>query len=278
VPPRRLDPHGGATSLNMASARRLGRRTGIVLDIAIVVVLVSHLVAFVVLRNTQIRHDGEARGIAAWMHDQGHERLAWPEQLRAAVPALLDNGVTPVLVDPDVAPQQLAVNQTRVAVTQGDSDLAGITRGQFRTGSLTARMVDLEAAAATPLRPGQYVSQNIARPYIFSPVRDSRLITPDEPFTMTLTLAPGRYVLSVEVFDPELAASLRVSATANRQTLAAATMMLDPVVKEPAELPFAVSGRAALAVNVRVAVANAPNSTTTAFMHEWSVTRTDRTP
>jgi hypothetical protein len=247
----------------------------ILIEIAIVVVLVSHLAAFIILRNNQVRYDGEARAIAAWMHDHGRERLAWPEELRAAVPTLLDSGVTPVLVDSEVAPQQLAVNDTDVAVTHGTSDLADISRGEFEAGSLTARVVDLEAAATMPLRPGEFVGQDIARPYRYAPLRDSRPITSDDPFRTTLTLSPGRYVFAVEAFAPERGVQLLRSVAANGQTLAASTGALALYVLGPAELAFAVRGTDTQAVMLRVAIAGGGDST--AFMHGWSVTRLDRT-
>jgi hypothetical protein len=247
------------------------RTRNLLIDIAVVVILVTHAAAFVVIRQHRTRNDGEARAIAEWMHDNGEDRVAWPEDLRGTVPALLSAGVTPVLVDDaQVASQQLAVNDTGVVVTRHGNRLADVTGETFEAGDLTAHLVDLDAAAATPLEVGDFVGQNVARPYRYAPIRNSLRLTPDEPFTTELTLDPGSYRLAVEAFSPQRGRDLVVTvATKPRQR---ENIRLRPVVQAPIVVPFTVGPNDAQPVLVRLAVAG--DGAAQAFVHQWTVQRT----
>ncbi|HEX5096825.1 MAG TPA: hypothetical protein VFX21_12450 [Acidimicrobiia bacterium] len=248
------------------------RTRNLLIDIAVVVILVSHAVAFVVIRQHRTRYDGEARAIASWMHDQGEDRVAWPAELRGSVPALLSANVTPVLVDDArVAPQQLAVNDTGVVVTRDGDRLGDVTGESFDAGDLTAHVVKLDAAAATPLASGDIVGQNIARPYRFAPIRNSLRLTEDEPFRMELTLDPGRYQLAVEAFAPQRQRDLVT--TIATKPVQRTTTRLRQVVQAPIVVPFTVGPDDAQPVKVRLAVAG--DGKPQAFVHQWTVRRTD---
>ena len=245
------------------------------LDIAIVAVIVVHVAAFLILRERQQRFDNDAREVAAWMAELDLERVAWPAAHREAVPALLDAGVIPVLVDPDVAPQDLAVNDTGVLVVNGPPPdrLTATLSDERDLGSLTAYRVDLGRAASAPLAPGEAVGEEIARPYVYAPLRDSEVIRTGEPFRTALRLAPGRYVFSAELFDPMRRSSARLSARIRGRSLAAETMRLGPVVDEPTTLEFVVGGDRPRPVAVTVARRGPDGAQGTALMHAWHVER-----
>ena len=249
------------------------------LDVAIVAVIVVHVGAFFVLRERQHRFDDEVREIAAWMESDGLERLAWPAGHREAVPSLLGDGLTPVLVDPDVAPQDLAVNDTSVLVTSGapPDRLAGVLTDELDVGSLTAHRVDLERAASIPLEPGESVGEQISRPYVYAPLRDSLIIGPGESFSRTLQLAPGRYVLSAELFDPTETSAARLAVTTPLGAIARETMRLRPVVHEPTTLGFVVEGARSRPVTVAVVRQGPAGEPDTVLMHAWQVQRRETT-
>ena len=262
---------------------RLGERVSpriryALLDVAIVAVIVVHVAAFFVLRERQQRFDAEAREVATWMAELDLERVAWPAAHREAVPALLDAGVTPVLVDPDVAPQDLAVNDTGAIVVSGPPSgrLTATLSDERDLGSLTAYRVDLERAASTPLAPGETVGEEIARPYVYAPLRDSEVIPTGEPFRTTLRLAPGRYTFSAELFDPTHRSSARLSARIRARVLTGETVRLRLVVYEPTTLEFVVPGDRPQPLTLVVA-RRGDGGRGTALMHAWQVERQDST-
>jgi hypothetical protein len=250
------------------------RTRNLLIEIAVVVILVAHAVAFVVIRQQRTRYDGEARAIASWMHDNGEDRVAWPDDLRGTVPALLSADVTPVLVDEEnVAPQQFAVNDTGVVVTRGDVEqVADVVGESFDAGDLTAHLVNLDEAAAIPLAVGDSVGQNIARPYRYAPIRNSLRVTSDDAFAMPLTLAPGSYTLAVEAFATDRGTELVLAVgtdPAQRERV-----RLARVVRRPIEMTFTVDDDDGQPVTVRFATQGNPERRH-AFVHQWQVERTD---
>jgi hypothetical protein len=248
------------------------RRLGFLIDVAVVVVLVAHAAAFVALRRHQSRDDGDARAIAAWMLERHEDRLAWPRKLRSAVPALLDAGVTPVLTDDPVAPQQLVVNDAPIVVTRAASAARDLTLEEFRTGPLIARRVDLERAARVPLRTGETVGEQIARPYVFSPLRDSRRLRDGEPMRRSLLLAPGTYAVHVEAFRPHRGGSLRLLVTEGFLPLTKKQFPFAAIVEHPFVAEFRVPAGGSQTVNVTFTaqdVAGRP-----AYLNRWQLVRT----
>jgi hypothetical protein len=242
------------------------------IDVGIVTVLVAHVAVFLVLRHDQTRHDGQARAIAAWMRDHDETRVAWPKTYRSAVPALLAAGVTPVLVDDaHVAPQQLALNQTGVAVTRGRSRLDPVTTDTRRFGSLTARLVNEKAAALIPLDGGDEIGQEIARPYIFAPIRNSLSVDSTHSFTTTVTLAPGKYALRVDAFSTTKHTRLVVEAgTVPAERVAIAMRPADP---GPQTLGFRVKERGRrVRVQFRLSAEDA-NAHKQVYVHGWALER-----
>jgi hypothetical protein len=245
----------------------------LLIEVAVVVVLVGHAAAFVVLWRHQARYDGEARAIAGWMHERHEERLAWPRDLRTAVPALLDAGVTPVLTDDPPAPQQLAVNATPVVVTRHAGAVDDLAIDEFREGPFVARLVDLERAALVPLRTGEVVGEQIARPYVFAPVHDSRLLANGKAMRTMLLLAPGSYVLQVEAFVARSNGMLQVPVTVGFRLLARKQFALASTVERPLELAFRVPAGRAQTVTISF-IAQQTNERTPAFLDRWQLERT----
>lgn len=253
---------------------RARRRALLALDVAIVAVLVAHVTAFALARADQHRHDGDAEAIAAWAQARGVERIAWPAELRAAVPALLDAGATPVLVDTDpLVPQQLALNRAPVVVARHAAAApATIERARFTRGPFTVQHVDLDAARAVPLRTGQSVGEEISRPYRYAPLRDSRRIPPEEPMTLRFSLAPGRYRFAVEAFDPERRARVVLTVGSGSGRLAREDVRLEEVVRRPHEVEFEVGTEGVQPVVVR-ASARGDGADASALVHAWRLER-----
>jgi hypothetical protein len=252
------------------------------IDVAVVAVVAAHVAAFAVLRHEQVRYDGQAKEIAAWMHERGQTRVAWPEELRQAVPTLLDAGVTPVLVGSRDPPQQLAVNETGVVVTTSPNRWRAVTRGRFVAGDLVARLVDLDAAARTPLTGRQVLSQAVSRPYRYAPIRESQELTATRQFTVTVTLSPGKYMLGVEAFDPTRTFSLELTASMPDALLARQVRRLPPVaedpanpvfVQEPTTLRFEVEGITARRIEIGLTPVGEPGTRAMALMHGWRLAR-----
>jgi hypothetical protein len=258
------------------------RVRNLVIDIAIVAVIGVHLIAFLAIRGSQARYTDEAADIATWAQSQGVSRIAWPDDLRAAVPTLLDAGVTPVLFDPpELNAQQLVINDTAVVVTRGEPDgLDGLTTAQHPSGSLEANLVDLDAAALRPLDVGQAVEVEYSRPYLYAPILDSHRLVVGEPLEIPVTLARGEYVFTTEVFDPDVLLALGLTAAADGGPPLAQVYELAPVVYEPQELRFAVTGSGPQPFVLKMevfftdGVGTSDENAADAILHRWSLDRT----
>jgi hypothetical protein len=250
----------------------------ILIDVAALAVVVGFGFAFLVTRHDQTRYDSAARAIADWSQRQGPTRIAWPVAQRAAVPTLLHTHVTPVLFDAQHAvAQQFAVNDTAVVVTSEGHDgpaarqLDAATRAQFRSGEFLARLVDLSVLARVPLAPGESVSQEISRPYVYAPLRDSLAITSSSPLKTNLTLDAGRYVVSIEAFHPTGPARMRITATHDSGAIAASTRRVQNVVNAPTTMSFAIpSGGAG---SITISFRSNESSGSPVLVHGWSVER-----
>jgi hypothetical protein len=257
-----------------------------VIDIAIVVVLVGALSAFVVLRAEQHRDDDAAADIAAWAEEQGIDRVAWPIERRGAVAALLAAGVTPVLYDPEEsASQDAAVNDTGVLVTDDPDDFEGLQLGasdRFEAGGLTAALVDVEFVAGVPVEPGRRVGQEISRPFVYAPIADPLPITAAEPFSFDVELEAGRYVFEAAVFDPADGLDVdpgpvtgRVAVAAAGEPVHAVDVLLGPLVEQPVAVPFEITAEDEGPVTLSISVLAPPTDQgrTVAYLHAWSVAR-----
>jgi hypothetical protein len=255
----------------------------LLIEIGVVVVLGVHLVAFAAIRNDQQRYADEARDIADWALAHDVARIAWPADLRAAVPALLDAGVTPVLVEPsEVNAQQLVLNDTPVLVGRDlPADLDEVTADRHEAGALDAALVDLDAAAPQPLDDGEAVEIEYSRPYIYAPIRDSQPLVVGEQLEFPLTLAPGSYVLRTEAYDPETSLDMILSAIRGDGTPMFVAHELKERVFEPQELRFDVPGTEPQEVELRIEVwprADAEpgdEETAGAILHGWTMERVD---
>jgi hypothetical protein len=245
------------------------------IDFCVVVILVGFGAAFVLARHDQTRYDSEARAIATWARDQGVSRIAWPEDRRASVPTLLGEGITPVLVDDgDVVAQHLALNRSSVVVTGNGSPSVPIV-DSFRADELVAHLVDLSRASSIPLTGRDSAGEQISRPYVYSPLQDSRRIERGAPFRAHLLLTPGRYLLTVEAFDPERASRLRITAATGGRSLADITRPAMPIVMEPTSVSFRVPGTDA--APVRLSLMTVGGTDAAVLMHGWSIERVGRT-
>jgi hypothetical protein len=221
------------------------------------------------LRAEQHRYDDEARAVASWASALGADRVAWPEELRQAVPALLDADVQPVLVDSGVPTQSFAINRTSVVVTRGSTTRAVsvVERDRQAFGTLTAHLVDLEAAAREPLPVGAVATVEIARPFVYAPLRAS-LPVGARPFTATVTLQPGRYRFEADVFSPA-GGQGRLRAESGRTVLRERTVTLGPLVEAPTALEFELAP--SHGTSVRLTVTASPGPDSNAFMHAWRI-------
>jgi hypothetical protein len=247
------------------------RLRDILVDLAVVAVIVVFGAAFFVARRDHARYDGDARAIAKWALDQGVNRIALPQDLRASVPVLLHNNVVPVLVDQgQLAAQQLAVNDTPVVVTRGEPPLNVTTQRRYTSGPFVARLINLGEAANVPLDAGQHVGEEISRPYRYAPLRNSRVIAQSKPFAVPVRLGPGRYVFTSEVFDPQERASVRLVVSEGTRVLGEATRRASRIVQAPTELPFSVFGSQPIEVVLGTEAVSADSSV---LLHAWRLTR-----
>jgi hypothetical protein len=245
------------------------RWPALLLDIGVVVVIVGFAIAFFGFRAQHHRDDGDARAIAKWARSHDVERIAWPRDLRGAVPALLAAKTTPVLVDPSTPAQAFALNQTGVVVTHDDAprSLAGIERARRSFGALDAHLIDLGKAAFEPLPAGAVAEVEIARPYLYAPLRDS-VDLQRAPLSTTLVLAPGRYRFEADVFAPH-GGDATLRAVTGSQPIADRTVALAQVVQRPTPLDFEVAGAPGSRSTVTITVTAGPGSR--AFLHAWRV-------
>jgi hypothetical protein len=271
------DAAGTFSPMRGASAAGGGASTRswlLVLDIAICAVLVLSAISVVAVRAQLHASDGDAVAIADWARGRGLTRVAWPDDRREAVPALLAAGVTPVLV-PAVSPpaQLLALNATPVLVTTDQDDLASLSRDELRSGPYIARVIDLGKAGAVPIADGESIGEQISRPYVFSPLRDSRRVLPGQPWSAPVTLAAGHYLLRVAVFDPQYKGFAALSAAIGDRPLGATTpKRLETGVIEPIRVEFDVTDEAAV-VQLELVVTGPPGAV--GAVHEWDLHRQD---
>lgn len=245
-------------------------------------VLGAHLAAFLAIRSSQTRYTDEASDIAEWAEAEGVSRIAWPDELRAAVPTLREAGITPVLYDPpELNAQQLVLNDTPIVVTRDSSDpFADISTDEHSAGSLDAQLVDLEATSTVPLDTGQSIEMEYSRPYLYAPILDSHRLEVGEPLQVPATLAAGTYVLTTEAFDHDVRLALTLSARPHDGTPVAQQYELAPVVFEPQIFGFGVEDLDAGPFTIQMEVtpvAGAPeggDTPTSAFLHRWSLERT----
>jgi hypothetical protein len=243
------------------------------LDAGIILVLVGGLVAAGLAWHREHSHDGDARAVAAWMHDHHEQRVAWPTSLRSSVPALLAAGVTPVLVDDNTPVQDYAVNDTPVVVSSSPKTVVGSTTRTFKEGSLTVHLLDAKTAAATTLAAGQSVGQEFSRPYRFSPFLPSRQVSSEHPLVVHLSLRPGLYQLTVDAFDPTVRNDL-VLTVGPPEPIVRSKTKLAVIVMNPAVLDFNVgathSGTTAVPVTLTIS-ATGPTSPATALVNGWQL-------
>jgi hypothetical protein len=243
-----------------------------VIDITVVVILAGFCAAFLVARNDQTRHDDEARAIATWAREQGVTRIAWPEDLRESVPTLVGERVTPILVnDSDIVPQNIAVNRTPVVVTRAGGNPGVPALDSFRAGALVAQLVDLSVAGGVPLAGDDSAGEEIARPYVYAPLRDSRRIAAGSPFTTRLVLSPGEYVVAIEAFDVERGSRLRITAATGFRSLTDVTRQVENIVREPTIVSFSVPRTVAVSVRLRFIAVGGHNAAV--LIHRWSIER-----
>lgn len=247
------------------------------LDIALCAVILVVGAGVVTTRARLHSYDAAAKEIASWAAAQGIARIAWPADRREAVPALLASGVTPVLVDSATPPaQDLAINSTPVLVSTDRGHLAVLTRAELQVGDLHAAVIDLAAAAKVPLAKGEALGEQISRPYLYAPLRDSLQVRASKPMVVPVTLAAGHYVLTMAVFDPGSKASATLAATRRGAPLAATTMRLPSVVTTPMRIELDVADPVPAAVDLRLVVTG-PGSGGNGYIHEWELRREDGT-
>lgn len=245
-------------------------------DVVAVAAILAVLVVSIVVVVRQRAYDDEAADVAAWAQDRGVERVAWSADKREAVPALLDAGVVPVLVESSAPVQQYAIAQTGVVVADGGEQAPALVQDSHRFGDLTAYVIDLDAAASVPLAVGDTVSEEISRPYRYAPLHPSAVVLPGESFRRDLYLEPGRYEVTVEAFvgvdDEKGHTSLVVLFALLGGDVVGGGGIINNVVEEPLvvdiELPEGPSSAVRLAIGP-VDGEGAPS----ALIHAWSVTR-----
>lgn len=245
-------------------------------DVLVVITIVSVVAIAALVIVGQRAYDDEATDIAAWARERDVERVAWPSELRQAVPALLDAGVVPVLVDGSEPPQQFAVAQTGVVVTRVGAAMPALATASHRVGDLVAYEVAIDEAGSVPLGVGDTVSEKISRPYRYAPLYPSAVIPPGESFDRDLILEPGRYEVTVEAFvgvkASELSANLIVGLEPAAGELAVAAGPIGAVVEEPLVLELIVTEGSSSAVRLRMGTMGAADSPDV-LVHGWSVTR-----
>lgn len=245
-------------------------------DVLVVATIATVLVVAGLVFIRQRAYDDAAADIAAWARDQGADRVAWPADAREAVPALLDGGVIPVLLDEPVPPQQYAVARTDVVVTKVGAPSPAYVVESHRTGDLIAHRVDLDEAGSVPLEVGDTISEEISRPYRYAPLRPSASLPPGEVLERELSLEPGRYEVRVEAYvgieaEAPVAALLVVLAPAGGDFLADGGRV-DRVVHEPLVVELTVPDGLGPEAVLGIGPFGEPG-TPTVFVHGWSISR-----
>lgn len=247
-----------------------------VADLVVVATIVSVLVFTALVIVRQGAYDGAATDIAAWSRERDVERVAWPTELREAVPALLDAGVVPVLVDGSEPEQQYAISRTGVVVTKAGAQAPALEVASHRVGDLIAYEVAIDEAGSVPLAVGDTVSEKISRPYRYAPLYPSAVIPPGESFDRDLFLEPGRYEVTVEAFvgveASDSSANLVVAFEPTDGEPVVDAGAIGAIVEEPLVIELVLPEGTSSAVRLRMGTMGAPDSPD-ALVHAWSVTR-----
>ncbi len=193
------------------------------------------------------------------------------------MPALLAAGVTPVLVDPDVAAQQLAVNRTPViATTEGDRPPLAPT-ATFDAGAFTASMIDLDVAKTVPLEVGEHVGVEYARPYRYAPIGPSLPIQPGGPVRVDLRLASGSYDVRAEMLSTTEDASFVVGIQVEDGVLTTFDLDVGNASQKLEAIPIVIGdGADASILDVVVYVATYPTDAVPkpiGYLHSWRLDR-----
>jgi hypothetical protein len=190
--------------------------------------------------------------IASSLVEQRIDRVALPISMRPEVPQLLEKGITPVLYDPiHTAAQQFSLLNVTYKI-QGDPP------------SLTR--LDLDTLCTTPISPGRSIREEFSRPYIYSPIQPSYMLTPETPLERSLFLFEGRYELSLEVAHRKNSPppTISVLIAVGDAPVARASFVAKRVVFEPTRIPFEVpssAGDAELTIE----------TTSAAYVHAWQL-------
>ena len=243
-------------------------------DLLVATTIVAVVAGAVVVVVRQRSDDGAAAAIAAWATDRGSERVAWPPERRAAVPALLASGVVPVLIDASAPAQQYAVARTEVVVTRVGEPAPDLVVESHREGDLVAHRVDLEEAGTVPLEVGDTVSEEISRPYRYAPLRPSTSVPPGDALERELHLAPGRYEVAVEAYvgieDDDATTSIVLAPAGG--DLVADGGQVGRVVEEPLVVELVIPEGTGPGTRLGIGPLG-DSGTPTLLVHGWSVTR-----
>jgi len=265
----------------MHEASRGARRGALLaLDVGICAVLLVFAVSFVAIRSNLHQYNSDAEAIAQWATSLGKTRIAWPADKREAVPKLLASDVTPVLVaSPHPPAQQLFVNNTPILVTTDPDYLSSLSTDQFQSGPFTARVIDLIKAHSVPIANGEAIGEQVSRPYLYAPLRNSRPIAAGKPWATKVILEAGHYSFTVAIFDPRARGIGTLTVGIGDKQLATKASRLQSAMFTPMSVEFDVPDKKPVAVDIKIAVTGpATGGAVNGFVHEWEVRRQDRAP
>src|SRR5690606_20812360 len=116
------------------------------------------------------------------------------------------------------------------------------------------------------------VGQEFARPYVYSPLHDSRPLTAEEPLTRDLWLAPGTYTFNLRALSPEPgggAATVVLAAGDRRGDPERVEVELGPVADEVSTVRFVVPGSAPRMVTLQASVRTGDTDEHPVRVHRW---------
>jgi len=169
---------------------------------------------------------------------------------------------------------------TPVLVTRGaPHGFEDVTTDTTSAGSLVATLLDLGPASSQALDVGQSVAVEYSLPYVYQPIEDSFPLKVGDPLRIPVTLAPGDYVFTTEVIDPELLLTLTLSATPDGGAPVTQVHKLTGLVEAPQELRFTAEDPVTVRYTLQIQVDPIEGAdlrrknADVARMHRWSLER-----
>lgn len=211
-------------------------------------------------------------------------KIAIPIEMRKEVSHFLNNGITPLLYDPETAAPQLfafhEVSYLLIDAAVEDERIASFAKQKQKIGSYDLLELALDNALRSPLLPGQSIPKEYSRPYIYIPLKNSRSIKNKEGVSYQYFLAPGKYLFSLEAFNKKSAGELTVVVTENGVELTENTFKIRRLADYPFEVSFEVpkadypiENNRVKEIEIRLRIDDRSGITRVAYLHRVELKR-----